>query len=75
MIALLSMMAYLVDEQELRTGKRQEGVFASGLALATKTVGSVGVIIGGLLVDHFIGLEQDKQAPLRRKYQKTSFFV
>ena len=57
MIALLSMMADLVDEQELRTGKRQEGVFASGLALATKAVGSVGLIIGGLLVDHFIGLE------------------
>jgi GPH family glycoside/pentoside/hexuronide:cation symporter len=57
MIALLSMMADLVDEQELHTGKRQEGVFASGLALATKAVGSVGVIIGGLLVDHFIGLE------------------
>jgi Na+/melibiose symporter-like transporter len=57
MIALLSMMADLVDEQELQTGKRQEGVFASGLALATKAVGSVGVIIGGLLVDHFIGLE------------------
>ena len=57
MIALLSMMADLADEQELHTGKRQEGVFASGLALATKAVGSVGVIIGGLLVDHFIGLK------------------
>ncbi len=57
MIALLSMMADLVDEQELHTGKRQEGVFASGLAFATKAVGSAGVIIGGLLVDHFIGLE------------------
>jgi Na+/melibiose symporter-like transporter len=57
MIALLSMMADLVDEQELRTGKRQECVFASELALATKAVGSVGLIIGGLLVDHFIGLE------------------
>jgi Na+/melibiose symporter-like transporter len=57
MIALLSMMADLVDEQALQTGKRQEGVFASGLALATKAVGSVGVIVGGLLVDHFIGLE------------------
>lgn len=56
-IALLSMMADLVDEQELRTGQRQEGVFASGIALATKAVGSVGVIVGGLLVDHFIGLE------------------
>ncbi len=57
MIALLSMMADLVDEQELRTGQRQEGVFASGIALATKAIGSVGVVVGGLLVDHFIGLE------------------
>jgi len=55
-IALLSMMADLVDEQEHRTGQRQEGVFASGIALATKAIGSVGVVVGGLLVDHFIGL-------------------
>lgn len=56
-IATLSMFADLVDEQEHRVGYRQEGVFASGIALATKLIGSVGVLIGGLLLDHFIGLE------------------
>ncbi|MEM7077237.1 MAG: MFS transporter [Pseudomonadota bacterium] len=61
-IALLSMMADLVDEQELQTGQRQEGVFASGIALATKAIGSVGVVVGGLLVDHFIGLQPGSAA-------------
>lgn len=55
-IAIYSMYADLVDEQEYRVGYRQEGVFASGIALATKLIGSVGVIVAGLLLDHFIGL-------------------
>ncbi len=56
-IAVFSMFADLVDEQELRVGYRQEGVFASGIALATKMISSVGVLIGGILLDTFIGLE------------------
>ena len=55
-ITTLSMFADLVDEQEHRVGYRQEGVFASGIALATKLIGSVGVLIGGLLLDHFVGM-------------------
>ena len=56
-IATFSMFADLVDEQEHRVGYRQEGVFASGIALATKAIGSFGVLIGGILLDTFIGLE------------------
>ena len=55
-IALLSMFADLVDEQEYRIGYRQEGVFASGIALATKAIGGLGILIGGLMLDHFVGL-------------------
>lgn len=55
-ITTLSMFADLVDEQELRVGYRQEGVFASGIALATKAIGSVGVLVGGFLLDNFVGL-------------------
>ena len=56
-IATFSMFADLVDEQEHRVGYRQEGVFASGIALATKAIGSFGVLIGGVLLDTFVGLE------------------
>ncbi|MEM7100486.1 MAG: MFS transporter [Pseudomonadota bacterium] len=56
-IATFSMFADLVDEQEYRVGYRQEGVFASGIALATKAIGSFGVLIGGVLLDTFVGLE------------------
>lgn len=56
-IATFSMFADLVDEQEHRVGYRQEGVFASGIALATKAIGSFGVLIGGILLDTFVGLE------------------
>jgi Na+/melibiose symporter-like transporter len=54
-IMFLSMIADLVDDQELKTGQRQEGVFAAGVAFSTKAVGSLGVIIGGFLLEFFIG--------------------
>ena len=57
MIMLLSMIPDLVDEQEYRVGERQEGVFSAGVATATKAVGSVGLIVSGVLLDTFIGLE------------------
>ena len=40
-IMFISMVADLVDDQELKTGERQEGVFAAGVALPTKAVGSL----------------------------------
>jgi GPH family glycoside/pentoside/hexuronide:cation symporter len=54
-IMFVSMIADLVDDQELKTGQRQEGVFAAGVAFSTKAVGSLGVIIGGFLLEFFIG--------------------
>jgi len=53
-ILFVSMIADLVDDHELKTGLRQEGVFAAGVAFSTKAVGSFGVIIGGFLLEYFI---------------------
>lgn len=53
-IMFVSMIADLVDDQELKTGLRQEGVFAAGVAFSTKAVGSLGVIVGGFLLEFFI---------------------
>ena len=40
-IMFISMVADLVDDQELKTGQRQEGVFAAGVTFSTKAVGSL----------------------------------
>ena len=49
-----SLIADLMDEQELDTGKRQEGVFASGISFSAKATSSVGIVIGGFLLDYII---------------------
>jgi Na+/melibiose symporter-like transporter len=51
-----SMIADLLDDQELRTGRRQEGVFSAALAFSGKLTGAVGVVIGGLVLDHLVGI-------------------
>lgn len=56
MIMLPSMLADLSDHQEMRTGERQEGVIASVIGFATKATSSVGLILGGLILDHFVGM-------------------
>lgn len=56
MIMLPSMLADLSDHQEMRTGERQEGVIASVIGFATKSTSSVGLILGGLMLDHFVGM-------------------
>ena len=49
-----SLLADLLDEQELDTGRRQEGVFASAISFGSKATSSVGIVIGGLLLDFVI---------------------
>jgi GPH family glycoside/pentoside/hexuronide:cation symporter len=54
-IMFASMIADMVDEQELRTGMRQEGVFASVIGFSAKATTSIGLVIGGTLLDHVVG--------------------
>jgi Na+/melibiose symporter-like transporter len=51
-----SLVADLLDEQELETGRRQEGVFASGLSFSAKATSSIGIVIGGLILDFVVSL-------------------
>ena len=53
-IMIGSLVADLVDEQELETGLRQEGVLASAISFASKATSSVGLLIGGMLLDFVI---------------------
>ncbi len=49
-----SMLADLVDEQDLDTGRRQEGVFSAAISFSAKLTGGVGIVVGGFLLDYVI---------------------
>lgn len=55
-IGVHSIMADIVDEHELETGRRQEGVFFASATFAQKFVMGFGYMIGGPLLD-IVGLE------------------
>lgn len=55
-VNLHSILADIADEHELRTGRRQEGVFFAAAAFAVKFVMGFGYIVGGPLLD-YVGLQ------------------
>ena len=61
-----SMMADIADDQELKNGLRQEGIFSGGITFAGKVTSGFGLILGGLLLDLVIvfpkGLEPGQVA-------------
>lgn len=46
-----SMIADTVDESELRTGKRQEGLFSSAISFTTKATSGIGSFAAGIALD------------------------
>jgi GPH family glycoside/pentoside/hexuronide:cation symporter len=62
LIMFASMMADIVDDQELRIGLRQEGVFSAGITFASKATTSLGLIIGGVLLDQVIRFPAEANA-------------
>jgi Na+/melibiose symporter-like transporter len=50
-IVISSMIADTVDESELATGKRQEGMFSAAIAFAAKATSGVGGFLAGLMLD------------------------
>lgn len=50
-----SMIADITDEHELRTGRRQEGIFFAALAFAVKATVGIGQFVAGVSID-VIGL-------------------
>ncbi len=53
-IMFVSMLADTIDVQELRTGRRQEGVFAAALAFSGKATAGIGAIIAGFLLQQVV---------------------
>lgn len=46
-----SLVADVLDQQELQTGKRQEGIFFSASGFAYKAISGLGVLFAGLIID------------------------
>ncbi len=55
-IMLASMIPDIVDENEHKTGMRQEGAFLAGSTLATKSTTGLGLFLGGLLLEWVVRL-------------------
>jgi Na+/melibiose symporter-like transporter len=58
LIMFISMIADLLDAQELATGRRQEGVFMSSVSFSVKATAGFGLLIAGLLLENVIGFPQ-----------------
>lgn len=54
-ILIVSMITDVNEDNELRTGRRSEGVFAAASSFINKTTSGIGVLLAGLLIDlvHF----------------------
>jgi Na+/melibiose symporter-like transporter len=50
-ITINSMFADIADELELTTGKRKEGIIYAARAFSTKAASSIGLIVGGIILD------------------------
>jgi Na+/melibiose symporter-like transporter len=59
-ILVSAMVADVVEESELATGRRSEGVFFAGLSLVGKAVAGVGVMLSTVILS-VIGFPQDAQ--------------
>jgi len=55
-VAVLSMLGDIVDENELQSGRRQEGLFYSARALFAKASSSFGHLLAGVGLDLFVKL-------------------
>lgn len=53
-VMFVSMLADSLDGQELRNGKRQEGMFAAALSFSTKATAGIGALAAGLFLQNVI---------------------
>ena len=64
-IVMLSMMADIVEDSQLRTGRRSEGLFFSANAFVQKAVSGLGGLISGIIlaIAHFPATAKPGQLP------------
>ncbi len=54
-IVVASMITDVVEDSEIQTGRRSEGLFSASLSFVAKATSGLGILMGGLLIDfvHF----------------------
>lgn len=54
-IIVLSMITDVVEDSELQTGRRSEGLFSASISFVSKATNGFGVLLGGMMIDlvHF----------------------
>ena len=62
-VAIMSMIGDIVDENQLLTGERQEGLFFSARAFFAKASNSVGYFFAGLMLEYYVRLPH-KRSPV-----------
>ncbi len=58
LVMFVSMLADLLDKQELDTGRRQEGVFMSSISFSAKATSGFGLLLAGVLLEYVIRFPQ-----------------
>ncbi len=58
-VAVLSMIGDVIDENELSTGQREEGLFYSARAFFGKLANSAGHLVAGIMLDWFVVMPVD----------------
>lgn len=58
-VVMLSMIGDIIDDNELETGARQEGLYFSARAFFSKASASFGTLFAGVLLDHYIQMPLD----------------
>ena len=58
-VVILSMIGDIIDDNELKTGERQEGLFYSARAFFAKASSSFGIFFAGVVLDVFIRMPFD----------------
>ena len=58
-VAVFSMIADIIDENELLTGQREEGLFYSARAFFAKLANSAGHFVAGVMLDLFVRIPVD----------------
>jgi Na+/melibiose symporter-like transporter len=53
-VVMLSMIGDIIDDNELETGERQEGLYYSARAFFAKASSSFGIFFAGIVLDHYV---------------------
>lgn len=58
LVMFISMLADLLDKQELDTGRRQEGIFMASISFSAKATSGFGLLLAGVLLEYVIRFPQ-----------------